>query len=184
METRAPSEPVRVVVMGVTGCGKSTVGTALATMIGAGFCDGDALHSVENIAKMSRGEALTDEDRWPWFARIAAFLNSEPGSAVIACSALKKNYRDYLRREVKNVHFLFLDAPPALITQRVSTRRDHYMPASLVASQFAALERPDNEDRVVTAPADAPMEKIVDKVLAALLSYCSDKGEILRNQCA
>ncbi len=178
METRGPSESVRVVVMGVTGCGKSTVGMALAKMIGAGFCDGDALHSEENIAKMSRGEALTDEDRWPWFARIAAFLNSEPGSAVIACSALKKNYRDYLRREVNNVHFLFLDAPPEVVTQRVSKRRGHYMPASLVASQFAALERPDNESRVLTVPADAPMEKIVDAVLAALLPCPNENSEI------
>ena len=167
--------------MGVTGCGKSTVGTALATVIGARFCDGDALHSAENIAKMSRGEALNDEDRWPWFARIAAFLNSEQGSAVIACSALKKSYRDYLRREVRNVHFLFLDASPEVVTQRVSKRRGHYMPASLVASQFAALERPDNESRVLTVSVGGPMEEIVEAFVAALLSCSAENSEIRCN---
>ena len=117
---------------------------------------------------MSRGEPLTDEDRWPWFARISAFLNDGPGHAVIACSALKTAYRDYLRREVDNVRFLFLDASPEVTTQRVSARQGHYMPASLVTSQFAALERPDNEDRVTTVSADTPVESIVRTFLAGL----------------
>ena len=91
----ATPEPLRIVVMGVTGCGKSTVASEIAAAIGARFCDGDTLHSPESVAKMRRGEPLADEDRWPWFARIAAFLNAEPAPAVIACSALKKAYRDY-----------------------------------------------------------------------------------------
>ncbi len=164
----ATPEPVRVVVMGVTGCGKSTVAAEIAARIGARFCDGDTLHSEESVAKMRRGEPLSDEDRWPWFARIAGFLNAEPVGAVIACSALKKAYRDYLRREVGAVRFLFLDASPEVTTQRVSSRQGHYMPASLVTSQFAALERPDNEDRVTTVSADTPVEVIVRAFLAEL----------------
>ncbi len=167
-KTWTAHEPLRVVVMGVTGCGKSTVASRLATTISARFCDGDSLHSAESVAKMSRGEPLTDDDRWPWFARIAAFLNDGPENAVIACSALKKTYRDYLRREVGNVRFLFLDASPETTTQRVSARQGHYMPASLVTSQFAALERPENEDRVTTISADTPVESIVLRFLAEL----------------
>jgi len=152
--------------MGVTGCGKSTVASRLAATISARFCDGDSLHSEESVAKMRRGEPLSDDDRWPWFARISAYLNAGPHNAVIACSALKKAYRDYLRREVANVRFLFLDASPEVTTQRVSSRQGHYMPVSLVTSQFAALERPDNEDRVTTLSADAPVEDIVHAFLA------------------
>ena len=166
--TWSTPEPVRIVVMGVTGCGKSTVASEIAARIEARFCDGDTLHSAASVEKMRRGEPLSDEDRWPWFARIAAFLNAEPVSAVIACSALKKAYRDYLRREVGSVRFLFLDASPEITTQRVSARQGHYMPASLVTSQFAALERPDNEDRVTTVSADTPVESIVRMFLAAL----------------
>lgn len=162
----AQADPIRLVVMGVTGCGKSTVGSAIAAAIGARFCDGDSLHSAASVEKMRRGEPLTDEDRWPWFGRIAGFLNSGEGHAVIACSALKRAYRDYLRREVGGLHFLFLDAPPDLVTQRVSTRQNHYMPASLVASQFAALERPDDESRVTTVRADKPLDEIVRAFLA------------------
>lgn len=154
--------------MGVTGCGKSTVASRLATKISARFCDGDSLHSEESVAKMRRGEPLSDDDRWPWFARISAFLNDGPSNTVIACSALKKAYRDYLRREVDNVRFLFLDASPEITTQRVSSRQGHYMPVSLVTSQFAALERPDNEDRVTTISADTPVESIVCTFLAGL----------------
>ena len=160
--------PSRIVVMGVTGCGKTTVASEIAAKIGARFCDGDALHSLESVAKMQRGEPLDDDDRWPWFARIACFLNGEPTHAVIACSALKKAYRDYLRREVRGVRFLFLDAPRDVITRRVSSRQGHYMPVSLVTSQFAALERPENEDRVTTVSADTPVANIVRTFLAEL----------------
>jgi len=154
--------------MGVTGCGKSTVGSAIAARIGARFCDGDTLHSAESVTKMSRGEPLADDDRWPWFARIADYFNAGEGSVVVACSALKRDYRDYLRREVGNLRFLFLDASPEMITQRVSARQGHYMPASLVASQFATLERPDSENRVVVFSADAPLDDIVSGFLAGL----------------
>lgn len=163
-----PVAPLRLVVMGVTGCGKSTVGAAIAESIGARFCDGDSLHSAASVEKMRRGEPLTDEDRWPWFGRIATFLNSGESHTVIACSALRKAYRDYLRQEVSNVRFLFLDAPPELITQRVSTRQNHYMPVSLVKSQFATLERPDGERGVTAVPADAPLNDILRRILPDL----------------
>jgi gluconokinase len=164
----ALAEPVRLVVMGVTGCGKSTVGSAIAAAIGARFCDGDSLHSAVSVEKMRRGEPLTDEDRWPWFGRIATFLNSGESHTVIACSALRKSYRDYLRQGVPNIRFLFLDARPELITQRVATRRNHYMPVSLVESQFATLERPDNERGVTTVPADAQLKDILRCILPDL----------------
>lgn len=163
-----PGDSLRLVVMGVTGCGKSTVGSAIAVAIAARFCDGDSLHSPANVEKMRRGEPLTDDDRWPWFERIASFLRSGDGHAVIACSALRKAYRDFLRREVPGVRFLFLDATPDLITQRVAARQDHYMPVSLVESQFATLERPDGEPGVTAVYADAPIQHILRHVLADL----------------
>ena len=163
-----PHEPLRIVVMGVTGCGKTTVASRLAAAIGARFCDGDSLHSPENVDKMRRGEALGDEDRWPWFARIAAFLNDEPTHAIVACSALKKAYRDYLRHEIPRVRFLFLDASREVATHRVSARQGHYMPVSLVTSQFAALERPENEERISTVAADTGVDAIVQGYLAEL----------------
>lgn len=176
LPARAPEslEPVYLIVMGVTGCGKSTVASALAARIGARYCDGDTLHSAESVAKMRRGEPLTDEDRWPWFSRIAAYLTSGNDSAVIACSALKRAYRDYLRREVRNLRFLFLDASPELTTQRVSARPGHYMPVSLVASQFATLERPENESRVTTVLADTPIDEIVRTFLADLSASATE----------
>ena len=125
-------DPMRVVVMGVTGCGKTTCALTLAKTIGARFCDGDTLHSPECVEKMRRGIPLSDDDRWPWFGRIAAFLNTDSNNAVVACSALKKAYRDFLRREVRNVRFVFLNASRETVTARVSLRKDHYMPASLV----------------------------------------------------
>jgi len=166
MHHRIEISPVRVVVMGVTGCGKTTCALTLAKTIGARFCDGDNLHSPECVEKMRRGIPLSDDDRWPWFRRVATFLNTGSHSAVVACSALKKDYRDFLRREVRNVRFVFLDATREIATARVCSRRDHYMPPSLIESQFATLERPINEFGVTVVSADTPVREIVSIFLA------------------
>lgn len=162
--------------MGVTGSGKTTCATALAEALDGRFRDGDSLHSPECVEKMRSGIPLDDEDRWPWFGRIAAFLNADPGCAVVACSALKKAYRDFLRREVRNIRFVFLDASRETVTARVSARQGHYMPASLVGSQFAALERPVNEAGVTIVSADTPVAEIVSMFLADLEKKESAQG--------
>lgn len=139
------ANPIAVVMMGVTGSGKSVVGTALAAGLGARFIEGDRLHPPENIALMSAGIALTDADRAGWLDRIAAAIVAEmaAGHAVVAtCSALKRRYRDRLRAAVPDLVFVYLDIDRATAHRRVESRKQHFMPASLVDSQFADLEAP------------------------------------------
>lgn len=131
-------------LMGVCGCGKTTVGQALAEELGWTFVDADDLHPPENVAKMASGVALTDEDRWPWYDRIVAELRrlDEAGRhVVLACSALKQAYRDRIARG-GDVRIVFLKGDAATIEPRLASRRGHFMPASLLASQFATLEEP------------------------------------------
>ncbi|WP_237152900.1 gluconokinase [Oryzibacter oryziterrae] len=148
--------------MGVSGCGKSTVGAALADSLGLVFTDGDRLHPEANIAKMSRGEALTDGDRWPWLTAVGETL-AGPEGGVIACSALRRAYRDLIRRTAGGpVHFLLLDGTPEEMTRRLGNRPGHFMPASLVASQFATLERPTgDEPDVLAVDATRPIADLV-----------------------
>lgn len=130
------------VLMGVSGCGKSSVGAALSVTCGMEFIDGDDLHPNANIKKMSRGAPLTDEDRGPWLKQVGRVLARSTGPVVIGCSALKKTYRDIIRAEVPEpVHFMHLDAPRDVLVKRVLGRENHFMPTSLLDSQFAALER-------------------------------------------
>ena len=139
-----------VIVMGVCGCGKTTVGRALARELGCEFLDADDFHPEANVAKMAQGIALTDDDRWPWLDAIVAAMRERAArgsGAVIACSALKEAYRDRLRRgvgAVDEVRIVFLKGDAATIGARLASRRGHYMPASLLESQFAALEEPGN----------------------------------------
>jgi gluconokinase len=166
-----PSEPVAVVVMGVSGAGKTTAGRALAEFLGADFIDGDDLHSAAARAKMRAGHPLDDNDRWPWLDRIAAALREKRGArgAVVACSALRRAYRDRLRAGVgPTLRFVYLKASPDLMRARVASRKGHYMPASLVDSQFAALEPPDDETGVVTMAADADLAPAIPKLAAEL----------------
>ncbi|WP_300020044.1 gluconokinase [uncultured Roseobacter sp.] len=129
------------VLMGVSGCGKSSIGTALSALCQMDFIDGDDLHPEANILKMSRGKPLNDADRAPWLAEVGRRLADHEGRVVIGCSALKKKYRDMIRAEVPEpVHFLHLDAPPEVLARRVSSRASHFMPTSLLDSQFATLE--------------------------------------------
>ncbi|NDV02381.1 gluconokinase [Pseudoroseicyclus tamaricis] len=133
---------MRVVVMGVSGCGKSTLGADLAQLLGGRFIEGDALHPEANRAKMAAGIPLTDEDRWPWLDRVAGVLASEEPPVIAACSALKRAYRDRLRAGAGPLTFLWMDGSYELIVGRMALRKGHYMPTSLLQSQFEALEPP------------------------------------------
>jgi gluconokinase len=141
---------VIVVLMGVCGSGKTTVGRALAASLGWPFHDADGFHPPANVAKMASGTPLTDDDRWPWLDRIAAELTNvlQRGEhAVLACSALKQVYRDRIAR-AGDVRFVFLEGDFATIAARLAARHHDYMPSSLLASQFAALEEPADALRV------------------------------------
>lgn len=160
-----------IVVMGVSGAGKTTVGALLAERLGWPFEDGDSFHPPENVGKMRAGTPLTDEDRWPWLRAIAARIAEARGQGtgvVIACSALKRAYRDVLRDRQADLRFLHLTGEPALIMARQAARQGHYMPASLVANQFATLEPPDTEADVIDLEVEAEPPAIVQKAIAAL----------------
>lgn len=158
---------LRVVIMGVAGCGKSSVGAALSTALGVPYVDGDDLHPAANVDKMRRGLALTDEDRWPWLGQVAACLqNSAP--VIVGCSALKRAYRDRIRAGVQGkVAFVHLSGDRDLIAARMAQRQGHYMPLSLLDSQFAALE-PPGPDEAVTVTIDQPLPDIVAQILGRL----------------
>ena len=140
------------VLMGVSGCGKSSVGEALSAETKVTFMDGDALHPTSNIEKMSRGEPLDDTDRAPWLVQVGQALAQRKGPIVVGCSALKRKYRDIIRENAAEpVYFLHLDAPHKVLAQRMSEREGHFMPASLLDSQFAALEplAPDEDGALI-----------------------------------
>lgn len=147
-----------VVVMGVAGSGKTTIGQLLAERLGVPYAEADSFHPPANVAKMASGQALDDDDRYPWLAAIAEWIKAhgcDGEGGVVSCSALTYRYRDLLRQAYAEVWFLHLDADRDLIIRRVSGRSDHFMPASLVDSQFQALEplRPDEAGTVVNASA-------------------------------
>jgi gluconokinase len=166
-----PRPPVpAVVIMGVSGCGKSSVGSALASLLGVPFVDGDSFHSAENVVKMSAGIPLDDHDRWPWIDAIGVWAAQQRSTgAVIACSALRRRYRDRLRDAAGEVVFVHLHAPLEVISVRVAARGDHFMPARLVESQFDALEPLDADEQGVIVSVQQPFPKVVEDALAALL---------------
>ncbi|MDP9117323.1 MAG: gluconokinase, GntK/IdnK-type, partial [Actinomycetota bacterium] len=140
-----------VVVMGVSGCGKSTVADLLATRLGWDLQEGDELHPAANIEKMASGQPLTDADRWPWLARVASWITDHTSTdrpAIITCSALRRSYRDVLRGE--HVVFVYLEGTRAQIGRRLATRHGHFMPPALLASQFADLEPPGPDENAIT----------------------------------
>lgn len=148
------------VVMGVSGCGKSLIGQAFATAIGARFIDGDSLHPTANIAKMSRGEPLNDTDRAPWLDQVAKAL-ATPGT-VVACSALKRKYRDQIRAVAGTpVTFLYLRGQRDTLLARVSARPGHFMPPALLDSQLATLEAPGPDEAHLVADIEQTPAKIV-----------------------
>jgi gluconokinase len=158
-----------VVVMGVSGVGKSTVGAALAAALGCTFVDGDDLHPAANVAKMKRGEPLDDHDRAPWLAAIAARMQEALAtgeSLVVACSALKRDYRRVLRVD-GSVEFVLLTAPAEILRQRLEARRHHFMPASLLPSQLATLEPPEPDELIVDT--NRPLEEVVRELQRELM---------------
>jgi gluconokinase len=159
-----------VVVMGVSGSGKSTVGAALAQRRGVPFEDADDLHPRANIAKMSAGRPLNDEDRYPWLEIIGEWLAVHAGSGggVMSCSALKRKYRDQLRQHAPGVVFLHLAGDHDVITQRQASRPGHFMPASLLASQFATLEPLEPDERGVVIDVDQSVDAIVEESISGL----------------
>ena len=165
-----PSDsPDSIVLMGVSGCGKTTVGTALASRLAAIYIDGDDLHPPSNIAKMSSGEALSDSDRWPWLAEVGRRFLTVAGPAIIGCSALKRSYRDHIVAEAGgSVTFVHLVGSRDLVLSRLSGRSNHFMPAALLDSQFAALEAPDADERAITIDIGRPLEMIVADILIKL----------------
>lgn len=158
-----------MVVMGVSGCGKSSVGQGLADLLGGRFLDGDAYHPAANIAKMSRGEPLTDADRWPWLETLARALAAEPGIAIGGCSALRRAYRDRIRATAgAPVLFIHLAGSKELIWSRMSVRTDHFMPVSLLDSQFATLETPGTDEPVLSVDISAPVPDLIAAIAAAI----------------
>ena len=152
-----------VVVMGVSGSGKSTVGRAMADWLGVPFCEGDALHAASNVAKMHAGLPLDDADRAPWLARINGWLRSQPCGGVASCSALRRVYRDRLRNGLADrLLFVVLDPPRAVLLRRLTMRTDHFMPVSLLDSQLATLERPSADERALRLTGDKPVKAVVD----------------------
>lgn len=150
-----------IVVMGVSGSGKSTVGASLARRLGVPFADADNFHPPANIAKMTAGIPLDDDDRLPWLHAIGDWLAAHPDGAVMSCSALKRGYRDELRNRCPSTEFVHLNGPPAVIAARQAARTGHFMPASLMASQFATLEPLQPDERGVTVDVDRSVDDIV-----------------------
>lgn len=168
----APFEPLHVVVMGVAGSGKTTIGTALAARLERAFAEGDDFHSAANVAKMTRGEPLTDADREPWLAALGEWIASHDRagrSTVLTCSALKRRYRDTLRAAApRRVVFLHLAAPKDALLERMRKRKGHFMPPELLDAQLGALEPLGADEPGITLDAAAPPSAIVETALAAL----------------
>jgi len=157
------------VVMGVCGSGKSVCGEALANEFGVPFADADSFHPEANVAKMAAGQPLNDDDRAPWLAAIGTWLQEhrETG-AIVTCSALKRVYRDQLRAQASDIPFLHLDGPAEVVTERVAQRAEHFMPTSLVDSQYATLEPLDADETGVTIDFTQTVDQVVDEMRSYL----------------
>ena len=168
--TRASTVPAhrQVVVMGVSGCGKTTLGEALARTWGCDFIEGDRYHSPDNVARMAAGIALTDELRRDWLLTLADMLgqaHTEQRSLVLSCSALKRSYRDILRSHTPGLLFVHLHGAVPSLEWRMQQRKGHYMPASLLNSQLQTLELPKADEAVVPMDIDQPVETMVDQLV-------------------
>ena len=163
--------PCAIVVMGVAGSGKTTIGEKLAEQLGWAYEDGDRFHPKANVEKMSAGHPLTDEDRWPWLQAIADEIDQvcrRGGNVVISCSALKRAYRDVLVHGRDDVRIVYLDGSHDLIASRLAVRKGHFMPPTLLQSQFRTLQPPGPDENPVTVSIDAPVEEIVDDIMRKL----------------
>jgi len=163
-------DPVVLVLMGVSGCGKSTVAALLAGELGWPFEEGDALHPQANIDKMAAGEALTDDDRWPWLDTVADWIDERLDAGengVITCSSLKRSYRDVLNRRGTGVHFIYLAGSRETIAARLASRHGHFMPTSLLDSQFATLEEPGSDEPSLRIGIGPAPQVIADEIMDA-----------------
>jgi carbohydrate kinase (thermoresistant glucokinase family) len=167
----APDVPMVIVLMGVAGCGKTTTGKRLSRLLGWPFRDADSFHPPANIEKMSRGIPLTDEDRGPWLAAIRAWIDAETcagNSAIVSCSALRRTYREVLTASQRHVRIVHLTGSRDLIASRMERRRNHFMPPSLLASQFATLEPPTTDERAVCVSVLMPPGRVVSEICERL----------------
>ncbi|HRD14875.1 MAG TPA: gluconokinase [Mycobacterium sp.] len=155
-----------IVVMGVSGSGKSTVGAALAQRLRVPFADADDFHPPASIAKMTAGVPLDDDDRHPWLETIGDWLAEPPAGGVMSCSALKRTYRDQLRRHRTDVEFLHLSGSADVVARRQASRPGHFMPASLVASQFETLEPLEPDEPGITIDVEQSVDSIVDEYVS------------------
>jgi gluconokinase len=164
-------KPLILVVMGVSGAGKTTLATLLAEALGCQFLEGDDLHPPANVAKMRAGAPLSDADRLPWLSKIAEVIDAwraRGESGVVACSALKRSYRDILIGDRPGVRLVYLAGSPALIHRRMAARQAHFMPAALLDSQFATLQPPTAEERPITVDVAGEPKAIVGEILRQL----------------
>ena len=165
------SHPLLILVMGVSGSGKSTVGQRLADEVDLPFLDADGLHSAANREKMSRGTPLTDDDRAPWLDAVAAKLAQAAttrGGLVLACSALRRPYRDRLRMAAPALRIIHLAGPPDVIRRRLEERSDHFMPATLLDNQLATLEPPLEDELPIVVDISKPVDAVVAEIAEAL----------------
>jgi carbohydrate kinase (thermoresistant glucokinase family) len=163
--------PSVLVIMGVSGSGKSTIAELLARELGWPFRDADEFHPRANVEKMKSGVPLTDADRWPWLHAIAAFIDETRARgehAIVTCSALKRAYRRIIIGERRDVRLVYLKGDQALIASRLASRHGHFMPPALLQSQFDALEEPGADERPITVPIDPRAEEIASRILAEL----------------
>ena len=170
MHVRSQS-PLVIVLMGVSGSGKSTIGAALSQRLGWPFRDADSFHPPANIAKMRSGVPLNDDDRWPWLAAIAQWIDARcaagtPG--IVSCSALKRAYRSRIVGGRESVRLVYLNGDMGLIAQRLQARRDHFMPPSLLESQFAALEEPGTDEQPLVVSIALSPQRVVDTIIERL----------------
>lgn len=159
----------RIIVMGVSGCGKTTIGDLVARELGVPFLDGDSLHPVENVAKMAAGTPLTDEDRWPWLATVGtALTNAGDGGLVLACSALRRSYRDAIHAQAPDTIFLHLHGTKEVLRARAEGRSGHFMPPALLDSQLATLEPLEADECGFVVDIAAPVHQVVTDALAGI----------------
>ncbi len=171
MNDRPDIAPCALIVMGVSGSGKSTIAAKLAEQLGWTFEDGDRFHPASNVAKMSAGHPLTDEDRLPWLTAIADEIDRvchDGGHVVMACSALRRSYRDLLVHGRNDIRIVFLDGSLTLIAERLARRHGHFMPPGLLDSQFKTLEPPQENEYPITVSIDATVEAIVQSIVDQL----------------
>lgn len=171
MNENASRPPCALIVMGVSGSGKSTIAAKLAARLDWTFEDGDRFHPASNVAKMRAGHPLTDEDRWPWLQAIADEIDRvcrAGARVVIACSALKRAYRNLLVHGRNDVRIVFLNGTQALIADRLARRKGHFMPPGLLDSQFKTLESPEPDESPITVSIDASVEAIVEDIVRHL----------------